>query len=130
MFNQLDEGFMMSVMDSLKEKAGNLAASAGELNKFTVDKLEEMTKMNIASTSYYSELGIKQLRAMGGLRDLESMRKFTGDSISLGGEIAKKMLDDSKAWMNLGTEMKEKVSAAFSKGEEVEIKKKPAKSVS
>ena len=119
----------MTVMDTLKEKAGSFAASAGELNKFTIDKFEEMTKMNIASASYYSELGIKQLRALSGLRDMESVRKFTGDSISLGGEVAKKMLDDSKAWMSLGSEMKEKVTSAFGKGEEVEIKKKPAKPV-
>lgn len=120
----------MTVMDSLKDKAGSFAASAGELNKFTIDKLEEMTKMNISSASYYSDLGIKQLRALGGLRDLESVRKFAGDSISLGGEVAKKMLDDSKAWMNIGADVKEKVTGAFSKGEEIEIKKKPAKSVS
>lgn len=119
----------MTVMDSLKEKAGSFVASAGELNKFTIDKLEEMTKMNIASASYYSDLSIKQMRAMAGLKDLESVRKFTGDSISLGGEVAKKMLDDSKAWMNFGSEVKEKVTSAFSKGEEIEIKKKPAKPV-
>ena len=117
----------MTVIDSLKEKAGDFAASAGALNKFTIDKLEEAAKINIASASYYSELGIRQLRALSGLRDIESVRKFTGDSISLGGEVAKKMLDDSKAWMNLGTEVKEKVVSAFSKGEEIEIKKKPAK---
>ncbi len=117
----------MTVIDSLKEKAGSFMASAGELNKFTIDKMEEVAKMNIASAAYFSELGIKQLRAMSGLRDVESVRKFTGDSISLSGEIAKKMLDDSKAWMSMGTDVKEKVVGAFSKGEEVEIKKKPAK---
>jgi phasin family protein len=117
----------MTVMDSLKEKASSFMASAAELNSFAIDKLEEMMKMNVASASYYGELGIRQMRAMSELRDLESMHKFTGDSISLSGEIVKKMLDDSKAWMNLGTEVKEKVTGIFSKGDEVEIKKKPAK---
>ena len=126
----------MTVMDSLKEKAGSFAASAGAFNQFTIDKLEEATKMNLSSASYYSELGIRQLRALGDLRDLESVRKFAGDSISLGGEVAKRVLDDSKAWMNLGSEVKEKMGSAFSPNEtaskteeEAEIKKKPIKPV-
>jgi phasin family protein len=114
-------------METLKDKAGSIASSAGELNQFAIDKVEEIAKLNLASASYFSEIGIKQLRAMSGVRDLDSMRKFTADTISLSGEIAKKMLDDSKSWMNFGVDVKEKVTGVFAKKEEaeVEVKKKP-----
>lgn len=113
----------MAVMETLKDKAGVLLSSAAELNKLAIDKAEEMTKMNLSSASYFSEVGIKQLRAMSGVKDTESMRKFTADTISLSGEIAKKLLDDSKAWMGMSSDLKEKVTDLFKK-EEVELKKK------
>jgi len=122
----------MAVMETLKEKAGAIASSTGELNRFYIDKMEEIAKMNLASASYFSEIGIRQMRAMSGLRDMDSMRKFTADTISLSGEIAKKMLDDSKSWMNMGVDVKEKVSEVFNRKEEEpeaevnEVKKKPA----
>lgn len=113
----------------LKDKAGVVMASVGDLNKFAIDKMEEASKLNLSSASYFSEVGIKQLRSVGSIKDLESLRKFTADSISLSGEIAKKMLDDSKAWMMVGTDIKEKISETFTPKEEIVAKKKvPTKS--
>jgi phasin family protein len=123
----------MAVMETLKEKTGSITASAGELNRFAIDKVEEIARLNLASASYFSEVGIKQLRAMSGVRDLDSMRKFTADTISLSGEIAKRVLDDSKSWMNFGVDVKEKVTEVFSNKKEeaeVEVKKKPVAKVS
>jgi phasin family protein len=113
----------MAVMETLKDKAGVLLSSAFDLNKLTIDKVEEVAKMNISAASYFSEVGIKQLRAMSGIKDMESMRKFTADTISLSGEIAKKMLDDGKTWMSMGVDTKEKVTDMFGKKDD---KKKPA----
>jgi phasin family protein len=121
----------MTVIETLKDKTGALLSSASGLNKLAIDKVEEAVKLNLASVSYFSDVGVKQLRAMSGIRDVDSMRKFTADTISLSGEIAKKMLDDSKAWMSIGTDMKEKVTDMFSRAEESDINKKkmPVKSV-
>ena len=116
----------MAVIETLKGKAGVVISSAGEINKLAIDKVEEMAKINLATANYFSDISIKQLRALTGIKDLETVRKFTADSISLSGEIAKKLLDDSKAWMSFGADIKEKVSDLFAKKEEVEPKKKPA----
>jgi phasin family protein len=112
----------MAVMETLKDKAGMLLSSASDLNKLAIDKVEEITKLNISAASYFSDVGIKQMRAMSGIKDMESMRKFTADTISLSGEIAKKMLDDSKTWMSMSVDAKEKVTDMFAKKDE---KKKP-----
>ena len=115
--------------DMLKGKAGVVLSSIGGLNKLAIDKVEEISKMNLSSASYYSELGIKQMRAVTGVKDLESLRKFTADSISLSGEVAKKMLDDSKAWMGMGADVKEKITDMFASKDEIVAKKKVAKAV-
>ncbi len=124
----------MAVIESIKEKAGVLKGKAGvllssvsEFNKLAIDKAEEMSKMNLSSASYYSELGIKQMRAVSSIKDLESLRKFTADSISLSGEVAKKMLDDSKTWMAMGGDVKEKVTDMFTSKDETAVKKKASK---
>lgn len=124
----------MAVIESIKEKAGMLKgkagvllSSVGDLNKMTIDKMEEVSKMNLSAAGYYSELGIKQMRAVASIKDLDSLRKFTADSISLSGEVAKKMLDDSKSWMGVGADVKEKITDMFTSKDEVASKKKVAK---
>lgn len=128
----------MAVIESIKETAGMLKSKAGvlvssvsDLNKLAIDKVEEIAKMNLSSASYYSELGIKQMRAVASIKDIESLRKFTADSISLSGEVTKKMLDDGKVWMGMGSDVKEKVSEIFSAkdGDEVASAKKKVKTV-
>jgi hypothetical protein len=54
---------------------------------------------------------------------MESMREFTAGSITLSGEIAKKVLDDSKSLFGLGVGMKDKITSMFPSKEEV-VKKK------
>lgn len=126
----------MAVIESIKEQAGALKGKAGmvlstigDLNKLAIDKIEEMSKLNLSSASYFSELGIKQMRAVTSIKDAESLRKFTADSISLSGEVAKKMLDDSKAWMGVGGDMKDKITDMFTSKDEIAIKKKVSKAV-
>ena len=71
----------MAVMETLKDNAGVAMASAGAINQLTIDKVEEMTKLNLATAAYFSDLGVKQLRALSAIKDMDSMRKFTADTI-------------------------------------------------
>lgn len=126
----------MAVIASIKEKAGMLKGKAGvllssvsDLNKMAIDKVEEISKMNLSAAGYYSELGIKQMRAVSSIKDVDSLRKFTADSISLSGEVAKKMLDDSKCWMGMGADVKDKMTDIFTSKDEIAAKKKVAKAV-
>jgi hypothetical protein len=72
------EEFFMAVIESIKEKAdflkakaGSLYLSAHELNKLTIDKFEEASKIGLGSATYFSGLGIKQLRAASSIKDME-----------------------------------------------------------
>jgi phasin family protein len=121
----------MAVIETLKDKAeilkgkaGVVLASVGDLNKFTIDKIEQASKLNLSSASYFSDASIKQMRAVTSIRDIDSLRKFTADSISLSGELAKKILDDSKAWLTIGSDIKTKITENFGAKEEIIAKKK------
>ncbi len=118
----------MSVVETFKDKASGFISSAGDINKLMIDKVEEATRLNLAAATYYSGIGIRQLRSISGVRDIDSLQKFTADSISLSGEVAKKVLDDSKAWLSLGADLKDRVSAVFkapaSASEDIETRKK------
>jgi phasin family protein len=103
----------MNMVESLKGKTDGLLSSAGDINRVLVDKLEQGTRLNLDSANYYSGVGIKQLRALSNIRDFDSVQKFTADSISQSGEIVKKVLDDSKAWMNLFGEAKDQLTGVL-----------------
>jgi phasin family protein len=113
--------------EMLKGKAGALWSSAYELNKLAVDKIEEASKLSLDSAAYFSGVGIQQIRAASAVKDMESMRSFTAGSITLSGEIAKKMMDDSKALFGLGVGMKDKITSMFPSKEEAVKKKAPTK---
>lgn len=120
-----------SIKDSaekVKSKASALWSSSHELNKLAIDKMEETTKLGLASTVYFSAAGFRQLRAVSKVKDMESMRDFTADSITLSGEIAKKLLDDGKSLLGIGVGMKDKIASLFANAEEVAQKKPAAKS--
>lgn len=109
--------------DFLKEKAGSFYSSAHELNKLAIDNIEEASKIGLDSAAYFSAVGIRQLRAASSIKDVESIREFTAGSITLSGEVAKKVLDDSKALFGLGIGVKDKIASLFPGKEEV-VKKK------
>lgn len=120
-----------SIKDSaekVKSKASALWFSSHELNKLAIDKMEETTKLGLASTVYFSAAGFRQLRAVSKVKDMESMRDFTADSITLSGEIAKKILDDGKSLLGIGVGMKDKIASLFTNAEEVAQKKPATKS--
>lgn len=123
----------MTVLETIKDKAGVVKdkasvviSSVADINGIAIDKVEEASKLSLSSAGYFCDISIKQLRAASSVRDMESLRKFTADSISLSGEIAKKVLDDSKAWMSVGSDMKERVVSVFKPKEELASKKKVA----
>lgn len=103
----------MNIVESLKDKTDGILSSAGDINRVLVDKLEQGSRLNIDSATYYSNVGIRQLRALSNIRDFESVQKFTADSISQSGDVIKKLLDDSKSWMGLFGDTKDQLTDIF-----------------
>lgn len=105
----------MNIIDSIKDKGSAALSSVGQFNEQAIDKLDTSAKMSLSTLSYFTDIGFKQLRALSSIRDVESLRKFSADTISLTGDATKRLLDDGKAWMSLGAEIKESLAQSFAK---------------
>ena len=108
----------MNVLDSIKDKGSSALSSVGQFNEQAIDKLDRSAKLSLSTLSYFSDIGFKQLRALSSIRDMESLRKFSADTVSLSGAVSKRLLEDSKAWMSLGAEIKDDVAQSFAKTKE------------
>lgn len=104
----------MSVIDALKDKADAVIGSTTGLREVGVDVLEKSSKNALDSYSYYSSVGIKQLRSLAAISDLNSARDFLGQSVSLGGELLKHAMDDLQKTMALGAEMRSSITDLLS----------------
>ena len=89
-----------------------------------IDQLEKITNANVDSIRYYSDVNIRQLRAMASIHDLDSLRQFITGTISLTGEIATRMINDSQKSISIGTEIRDAVLSTAQ--QRVAPEKKPA----
>jgi hypothetical protein len=48
---------------------------------------------------------------LSGIRGVDSIQNLTADSISIGGDLTKRALEDGKAWLNLAMDYAKKVSS-------------------
>jgi phasin family protein len=126
MIDHTDEGCIMNVIESFKDKTAGLVSSIGDINKLFVRKLEDSAKHNISSMSYFANAGIKQLHALTDVHDLASTQKFAIDSVSLSGEMVKKIFEDARQTMNIWSDTGDQLSAIVKRQGAAETKKDPA----
>lgn len=96
----------MSVMESLKIKADSVLGSASGLRKVGVDVVEKTTRGALDSCGFYNGLGIRQLRSFAAISDLNSARAFVADSVSLSGDVFKRVIDDLQKTIAIGSEVR------------------------
>lgn len=99
----------MELMDTLKHNASKFMSSAVDVETIAIDQLEKITSANVDSLRYYSDVNIRQLRAMARVHDIESLRQFITGTISLTGEIATRMINDSQRSIAFGTEIRDAI---------------------
>ena len=108
----------MNIIESVKDKGSAAMSTASQINAQVIDKLDASAKLNLSTLSYFTDIGFRQLRAMSAIRDMESLRKFSADTVSLTSEVTKRLYDDSKAWLSLGADIKDTVAQSFSKAKD------------
>ena len=99
----------MELMDTLKQNASKFMSSAVDVETIAIDQLEKITNANVDSIRYYSDVNIRQLRAMANIHDLDSLRQFITGTISLTGELATRMINDSQKSISMGTEIRDAI---------------------
>lgn len=112
----------MELMDTLKQNASKFMSSAVNVETIAIDQLEKITNANVDSIRYYSDVNIRQLRAMANIHDLDSLRQFITGTISLTGELATRMINDSQKSLSMGTEIRDAILNTAQQGAAAERK--------
>lgn len=118
----------MSMFQTLKDKTESFAGTAKDLNQLMINKLEQVSRFQLDSLAYYNELGIKRLRALSDVTDFSSARDYASEGVELTTEVAKKIVEDSKAMMAISVELRDEVKEMISSEEpavESEAEAKP-----
>lgn len=110
----------MDFAASVKQKAAATYLVGESLNKAVVDSVEQLTQAGVASCGYYSELGVQQLRALSAVKSADSLREYVGSTISIFGEVTKRVIADAEVVLKTGAQLKEQVTevVATKKAEE------------
>lgn len=104
----------MDLFGSLKGKAGGVVSTAGDLGKVLVDTLEKASGATLDSYRYYSDAGMHQLRAFAGIRDVDSLRGFFSESVTLSADLVKHSIEDLQRSLALAAEMRIAIEDALS----------------
>jgi hypothetical protein len=91
----------MSMVDSIKDKTNLAVSYAGEFHELAANKVEQAIDLHIATFDYFGKVAVRQLRMLNTLHEQDSLQKLAADSVSLSGELAKRVWDDSSAWLSL-----------------------------
>jgi phasin family protein len=102
-----------TIFDSMNTGAHKLIAPISGLNKTAIDNLAKVAELQFSTAKYLADVGINQLKAAADIDDLESARAFASNSITLAGQVNKKLLDESQKFFSLGAELKSGVANIF-----------------
>lgn len=107
-------------MESFKVKADSVLGSASGLRKVGVDVVEKTTRGALESCGFYNGIGIKQLRSLASVSDINSARSFVAESVTLSGDIFRRVLDDLQKTIAIGSEMRSSLGEVFDRSPKVE----------
>ena len=104
------------VFDTFNDQSVKLLAPPRELSKLTIDKLEQLVSLQIASLREYTDLNLGQLKAatdIAGPKDLEAYLTQHQEFVKTVGE---KLAGDVQAVVALGKEFTEEAQKIAFKG--------------
>lgn len=116
----------MEILSSLKGGYQTWLSSIAEINNLTIDQLEKITEKQIDSTKYFTGLGIRQLKAIQGAGSIDGIKTLANESVSLTGNITKKLIEDSQEGIALGNDYKEKLLTILNANSDNKTTKKAA----
>lgn len=76
-------------------------------NKLAVAQLERLVSFQMSTMQTYVDLGLEQLRAIAEINSPQSLQAFWGKQVEVANSLRQKVLDDTKALVDLGNGMKD-----------------------
>ena len=99
----------MATLSSVKEGYQSVISTVVKINSLTIEQMERMGGKQLDCARIYGEMAFNQLKATHNISSISDMKCFTGETVERTGNMAKQMLNDSKEWVELGTQYREQL---------------------
>ncbi|MGF1873185.1 phasin family protein [Photobacterium indicum] len=94
---------------SFSEQTEKTLAPYAKFNKLFSKNVEELTELQLTAVRTYSELGLSQLKAVGEVKDLQSLAEFNGQQLETLTKLSQQLMEDSKKFSSVAQTFKTEV---------------------
>lgn len=94
---------------SFSEQTEKTLAPYVKFNKLFTKNVEELTELQLAAVRAYSDLGLSQLKAVGDVKDLESLTAFNGQQLETLTKLSQQLINDSNKFSSVAQTFKNDV---------------------
>ncbi|MGF1758887.1 phasin family protein [Photobacterium sagamiensis] len=94
---------------SFSEQTEKTLAPYVKFNKLFTKNVEDLTELQLSAVRAYSNLGLSQLKAVGEVKDLESLTAFNGQQLETLTKLSQQLMDDSNKFTSVAQTFKNDV---------------------
>ncbi len=88
----------------------NLVEPMIKANKLAVINLEKLVSFQMTALQSYVDLGLEQIKAAAEVNSPQTLQAFWSKQVEVANVLRQKMLDDTKALVDLGNGMKDEIT--------------------
>jgi len=101
-----------------------LPAPMLKANKLVVAEVERLVNFQMGALRYYVDIALNQLKAVATISDVSGLQEFVKGQVEVANKVRQRVMDDTKALTELGTDFKADLDAlAKESAEELNLKK-------
>ncbi len=95
---------------TLFEQSQSVLAPMTKMNQLAVSNLEKLVSLQMGALQAYVNLGMKQLKAAVEISGPDEAHSFMNSQVEVAGIMRKRVLEDAKAFADLGVNYKDELS--------------------
>ncbi|AVQ87978.1 MULTISPECIES: phasin family protein [Plesiomonas] len=97
------------IFKTFADQAQNFYAPVYKYNRLLTENLEQLSKVQLSAAKAYSELGLEQIKAVGDIKDPQSLVAFGNKQLELVNKISKQLLDDTQKLSSMNEQFKKEL---------------------
>src|SRR5512143_2853097 len=90
----------------LMQNVSALPAPMIKANKLVVTEVERLVNFQMGALRYYVDIVLNQLKAAAEISDVSGLQEFIKGQVEVTDKVQQRMIDDTKALTELGTDFK------------------------
>ncbi|SMY16459.1 phasin family protein [Photobacterium aquimaris] len=94
---------------SFSDQTEKTLAPYAKFNKVFAKNVEQLTELQLSAVRAYSDLGLKQLKAVSEVKDIQSLTAFNSQQLETLAKLSQQLLDDSNKFSSVAQSFKTEV---------------------